>query len=161
MRVIFLSLILLAVLSPNIFARNDEFVMFDHLDTYNCEDMMLRLDNFMNALSSEENSKGFIVVYEGKYSKYDWNNKKEGQLRYFLPRFGESSLRIHLMQNYMINFRRFPKEKVLFVSGGFRENHAVELWVVPNGANPPKPTPTLENIQYRKGKPKNICAGLG
>jgi hypothetical protein len=61
----------------------------------------------------------------------------------------------------MINFRRFPKEKVLFISGGFRENHTVELWVVPNGANPPKATPTLESMKYRKGKPVNMCESLG
>ncbi|MCU1287835.1 MAG: hypothetical protein JWN60_64 [Acidobacteria bacterium] len=161
MKKILFSLIFLILLSGNISARRDEFVMFDQLQSYNCEDFMARLDNFMNALSNDGTSRGFIVVYEGRYSEYVYNKKKEGKLKSFLPRFSESAFRVHLMQNYMINFRRFPKEKVLFISGGFRENHTVELWVVPNGANPPKATPTLESMKYRKGKPVNMCESLG
>ncbi len=151
------KIVFLMFVTINISARSDKFIMFDQLQSYNCEDLMVRLDNFIFTLGADKTSRGFIVVYEGKYLNYI-NEKKSKSL---LPRFGESALRVHFMQNYLINFRGFPKEKVLFISGGFREEHTVELWVVPNGANPPKSSPTLENMKYRKGKPSRFCMGLG
>lgn len=134
---------------------------FYEFKSYNCEDMLVRLDYFANEIMKESNAKGFAIVYEGKYSKYVYNGKGEGKLRTFPPRFGESASRIRLMQNHLLTFRTFPKERFLFISGGFRENHTVELWIVPNGVNPPKSLPTLKETKYRKGKPENICAGIG
>jgi len=157
----FLIFLFLLSFVLSIAAQTKEARKFDEFSHYYCDDMLARLDYFVNDIMKESNAKGFIIVYEGKYSKQINNRKGENELKTFLPRFGESTVRTRIMQNYLINFRRFPKEKVLFLSGGFRENHTVELWIVPNGANSPKPTPTLEKIKYRKGKPEDICAGLG
>ncbi|HEY0659480.1 MAG TPA: hypothetical protein VGD05_13445 [Pyrinomonadaceae bacterium] len=161
MKKIFFSFILFAILTINVFAQAKAALKIDEFSNYNCEDMLVRLDYFANDLMKEPNVKGFVIVYEGKYSKYVNNGKGENKLKPFLPRFGESAFRTRSMQNHLLNFRTFPKEKFLFISGGFRENHTVELWIVPNGENPPKPTATLENIKYRKGKPEHICAGIG
>ena len=141
-------------------SQTKEARKIDELINYHCDDMLARLDNLASQIMKESNAKGFLIVYEGKYS-LNVNNKGKNELKIFLPRFGESSLRTQIMQNHLLNFRNLPKEKFLFISGGFRESHTVELWIVPTGANPPKPTPTLENIKYRKGKPEDICAGLG
>jgi len=154
------SFLLLLSCAVSVSAQTKEARKITEFDSYSCDDLLVRLDYFANDVRKESNVKGFVIVYEGRYSK-TVNNKGENELKTFLPRFGESAYRIQLMQNHLLNFRGFSKEIFLFVSGGFRENHTVELWIVPNGANPPKSSSTLEDIKYRKGKPENICAGLG
>lgn len=44
----------------------------------------------------------------------------------------------------------FDQSQVVWVNGGFREQAATELWVVPPGAQPPCPTPTVrpEDVAY-------------
>lgn len=44
----------------------------------------------------------------------------------------------------------FDGEQINWVNGGFREEAATELWVVPPGAQPPCPTPTVrpEDVAY-------------
>lgn len=37
--------------------------------------------------------------------------------------------------------------RIILVDGGFREEAAYELWTVPRGAEPPKPTPTVDRRQ--------------
>jgi len=155
-----LILLLFLCLALIVSAFAQEARKIDELSNYYCDDMLARLDYLASETMKESNAKGFVIVYEGRYSKYV-NNRGKNELKTFLPRFGESAYRTKSMQNHLLNFRNLPKEKFLFISGGFRENHTVELWVVPNGANPLKSTPTLENIKYRKGKPEDICAGLG
>lgn len=38
----------------------------------------------------------------------------------------------------------FATARVLAYDGGFREQPAFEVWIVPEGAEPPKPTPTID-----------------
>ena len=42
----------------------------------------------------------------------------------------------------------------MVVNGGFRKSWMAELWIVPAGAWPPAPTPTIkkEDIRYRRSK---------
>lgn len=136
-------------------AQMNEAQKLDEFSSYTCEEMLYFLDIFGAKVFEAENSKGFIIVYEGKYSRFVPGNNN-GRAK-FLPKFGESAFRTREMRNYLINFRSFPKEKFLFVSGGFRENHTVELWIVPNGTTPPKASPTIKEIKYRKGKPEMLC----
>jgi hypothetical protein len=140
-------------------AQTKEARKIDELINYDCDDMLARLDRLASQTMKDSKAKAFIIIYEGRYS-LNVSNKGENEKRIFLPRFGESVVRTQIMQNHLLNFRNLPREKILFVSGGFRENHTVELWVVPNGANPPKPTPTLENMKYRKGNPVNVCESI-
>ena len=145
----------------NILAQTKEARKIDELVDYFCDDMLARLDVFASQTLNEPNAKGFLIIYEGKYSVSVYNKYGNGKRQLVLPKFGEANVRGQIMRRHLINFRNLSKEKFLFVSGGFREHHTVELWVVPNGANSPKPTPTLENMKYRKGEPIDICAGLG
>jgi hypothetical protein len=54
--------------------------------------------------------------------------------------------------------RNFPRvERFNFIEAGFREKLTVEIWLAPNGATLPKPTPTLTKMKYRKGKAVGFC----
>ena len=133
--------------------------MIENFGTYNCEDIKSRLIILHLALSEEPKSKGIVIVYEGKYAKYVDARNGKSTIKYILPSVGESIFRTREMQDILVFFK-FPMENFLFIDGGFRENFEVELWVVPNDAKMPKPTPTLETMKYRKGAPmKTVCGG--
>jgi hypothetical protein len=44
----------------------------------------------------------------------------------------------------------------VLIDGGYREEFIQEIWIVPNGAKAPIPTPTLQekDIKFAKGKPR-------
>jgi hypothetical protein len=49
-----------------------------------------------------------------------------------------------------------PADRVVMIDGGFREQPAYEIWVVPIGAEPPRPSPTIDrkDIVYPKPPPR-------
>ncbi|MDQ3748426.1 MAG: hypothetical protein M3367_05320 [Acidobacteriota bacterium] len=158
MRNLSFSLIFFIFLAFSASAQTKEARKIDEFGVIPCGDFRSRLDNFLAKLQNELRSKGFVIVYEGKYSYQIYDQYPKTKLKTYLPAFGESNYRTQIMMNHF-KFRNFPSDKYLFISGGYRENHAVELWIIPNGATPPKPTPTLDKINYRKGKPIKIDCG--
>ena len=54
-----------------------------------------------------------------------------------------------LVENYIIEDKR-----VVVVDAGYREERSIELWLVPPGAQPPAPTPTIDRkqVEMLKGK---------
>ena len=127
---------------------------------YNCEDLQLRLDAFVVHLQNEPKARGYLFVYEGKYSQYVYDRKGNSKVKTYLPTFAEANLRTQVIFNHF-KFRGFPIDRILLISGGYREEHSIEFWIVPNGAKPPKPSPTLDEIKYRKGKPLVFCSPIG
>lgn len=153
-------LILLISLSfvSSVSARIDEAVMFDQLDsTTTCEDLKARLDYWAIERNKNPESIGYAIVYEGKYFKDVSGRNEKRKLKAFLPTFGESAFRTNLMMEYMFAIRKNSKQKFIFIDGGFRKNFSVELYILPNDAPPPRPSPTLEEIKYRKGNPHFEC----
>jgi hypothetical protein len=57
---------------------------------------------------------------------------------------------LYVQQLKIINremvFIRADKSKIQIIDGGFRENFAVEIWIVPKGAKNPKPSNYMEKI---------------
>jgi hypothetical protein len=144
------SFLLLLLLFSSVSAQDKEARLVDEFGRIQCEDLRMRLDNFLVNLQNSPQSRGHIIVYDGKHSFYDYR-KKDPKLEYRLPIFGEATLLTQQMLTHF-KFRKFPPEKYLFITGGFRENYTVEFWIVPKGVKPPTPSPTLDEIKYRKGK---------
>jgi hypothetical protein len=44
---------------------------------------------------------------------------------------------------YLTTARGIGRDRLIFINGGYRESNSFELWVVPQGAEAPRPTPTL------------------
>ncbi len=90
-------------------------------------DETARLDNFAIELQNNPQHRGFIIFYQAKDA-----------LR---ARLSESW---HLRAlDYMVNLRGIDATRVEAISGGFREAHTTELWILPEGAPKPKPTKTV------------------
>lgn len=45
-------------------------------------------------------------------------------------------------KKYLVNRGAIPPERIKAIFGGYRQDTAMELWIVPEGAKAPEPTPT-------------------
>ncbi|HEV2801545.1 MAG TPA: hypothetical protein VGW12_13650 [Pyrinomonadaceae bacterium] len=84
------------------------------------------LEDFREALSKEPNSRVLIVAYNGR-------EDNPGKARRYALR----------AKNYLVNSRGIPPQRIAAIAGGRREKFIVELWLVPQGAKVPEPTPTV------------------
>jgi hypothetical protein len=85
-----------------------------------------RLDTFAIALDRAANLKGYIVVYAGKVACFD-----------------EASSRANRARAYLINKRGLSPTRILAIDGGFRERFLVQLYALPQNADPPNSVPTI------------------
>lgn len=85
-----------------------------------------RLDTFAIALDRTANLKGYIVVYAGKVACPD-----------------EARSRANRARTYLINKRALSPTRILAIDGGYRERFSVELYALPENADPPNIVPTI------------------
>ena len=154
MRIVFRSILVGSLIcSPLIAAHlTDEPKKLDEFGDVCCEDEKARLDYFAIELQKHPNAKGYIIFYGGQRYPSCWYGGRRYSGR--RPRLGEAEARAARMKPYLTNTRRLGPKDIVVLNGGFRESWMAELWIVPNGAKPPSPTPTLlrKDIRYRRGK---------
>ena len=85
-------------------------------------DEKARLDNFAILLQNEPGARGYVIAYAGRNS-----------------RSGEGRRRAERARDYLVSTRGLDASRIVIVDGGFRESAATELWIVPPGAEPPRP----------------------
>lgn len=88
-------------------------------------DVDAHLDNFAYYLKQEPGSRGYMIYYRGKrkvskYFAYD----PEWQFSQLNKEWG------------------MEKGRIVLMDGGYRNEAMMELWIVPEGADAPKPAPT-------------------
>jgi hypothetical protein len=104
----------------------------------------------MSDIASSPDSQGVIVAYDGKFTRYTGDRPYK-----ILPIFGEVQVMMKTFRNHFI-FRRFDPKRVIFLSGGYRENYEVEFWLVLRNGAFPTLKPSLASIKYRKGIPQPV-----
>ena len=85
-----------------------------------------RLDSLFSVMSKNANSKGYVYVYCGKICPS-----------------GEIEAHFRGIESF-IWIRKFDRKRLVVLNGGFRDSTTVELWLVPEGACPPAPRPSVE-----------------
>ncbi|MBA2527083.1 MAG: PKD domain-containing protein [Pyrinomonadaceae bacterium] len=90
---------------------------FDEYGDIRFNDEKARLDNYAIQLQNQTGSQGYIIAY--------------GACE------GEGQARADRAKNYLVNTRGIEAGRITTVDGGCRADLAVELWIVPTGANPP------------------------
>jgi hypothetical protein len=85
-------------------------------------DEKARLDNFAIQLQQEPGSQGYILVYPSRRAKS-----------------GDAQARAQRISDYLVNSRGIDTHRVVIVMGPQREDWLFELWVVPEGTQPPTP----------------------
>ena len=93
------------------------------------------LDLLSKALEDEPGTTGIIFVY-GANRELAVNVQR----------------RIRCFETYMTDRRDIPSNRIRVLRGGYRQHATIELWVVPSGAEAPKPTPTLGREDVRPTK---------
>ena len=148
--------LLVGLVSPTLSGRGSakiEFVpQIDRFGDVKCEDEYARLDNFAIQLQNEPDSKGVIIFYGGQ------------KFRGRLPMRGEAEARAARLQPYLVKRRGIPSERLVVINGGYRESWQAVLWIVPAGADTPKPELGIpaDKIKFRKGKvnPRDYRCGI-
>ncbi|HKE58318.1 MAG TPA: hypothetical protein VKB46_16515 [Pyrinomonadaceae bacterium] len=95
----------------------------------NCkfDDQKARLDNLAVELQGDPTTTTYIFAYGGRTSPV-------GQADRLLAR----------SRDYLVSQRGIDASRIILSNGGFREEDAVEIWLVPRGATPPRPSPTIQ-----------------
>jgi hypothetical protein len=108
---------------------------FDECNNCTFDDQKARLDNLAVELQNDPTTRAHIIAYGGRMSPL-------GQIEKLMSR----------ARDYLVNERGIDASRLVFVNGGFREEDSVELWLVPSGAQAPRPTPTVQagEIKGRK-----------
>ena len=99
----------------------------DEYGNINFEDEQARLDNYAIALQNAPGVQGYLVCYGGRRGHR-----------------GEAQARCDRAKNYLVGVRQLDATRLVTLDGGFREDLRVELRLVPEGVEPPPPTPTVE-----------------
>lgn len=95
-----------------------------------------RLDNFVIELQTDPQAQGHIIAYGGRAS-----------------RAGDAEKAARQARDYIVNKRGLEAERVVTVNGGYRQQPAIELWLVPLGAQSPQPTPTVKRVEAKPVNP--------
>ncbi len=101
-----------------------EATLFDEFGILSECELRARIDIFLAELSEKPQMRGYFINY---------NSTKVLPAQYGAP----------VRKSYVIGhirFRRFDGDRITFVNGGYRDDFATELWLVPLGADAPKPS---------------------
>lgn len=104
----------------------------DEYGNIHFEDEMARLDNFAIELQNDPTASGYILCYGGRVG-YE----------------GEARRRCDRARKYVSEVRDIPADHIVTVDGGFREDLTVRLVLVPAGAKPPEPMPTVDPTEVK------------
>lgn len=106
-------------------ASKPEAAMFDRFVFTNMDDAKARLDTFASQLQQAPDAQAYLVVY-GTCA-------------------GEGMKQAVKQREYLTQTRGVDANRIQIVEAGCRPSMQVELWVVPNGANAPAFSNTMEN----------------
>lgn len=91
------------------------------------DDDTTALDGFVGELREQPSAQAYVIAYAGRKA-----------------RAGEAQARAERARAYLMSKHGMEAGRVLIVDGGYREEAALELFIVPAGATPPSPTPNVD-----------------
>jgi hypothetical protein len=93
---------------------------FDEYGVIRLADERPRLDNLAIQLQNEPGAKGYVIVYSARGSAAS-----------------TAATRLNTAKNHLVNIRGIESSRIITVNGGTQAVAKTELWVVPEGAEPP------------------------
>jgi len=100
---------------------------FDVCCSCSFDDQKARLDNLAVELQTDPTAMTYVIAYGSRTS-----------------RIGQADLLGDRARDYLTANRGIDQSRITVINGGFREEDCVELWIIPSGAVPPQPTPTVQ-----------------
>ncbi|MBA3248064.1 MAG: hypothetical protein H0T63_08270 [Pyrinomonadaceae bacterium] len=105
---------------------------FDVFPSVAFDDDKARLDNLAIELQNNPTATGYVIVYGGSRSPAGRADRLGARAR-----------------EYLTATRGIDANRIVVVNGGYRTRDTFELWLVPQGATPPQPTPTVQPEEVR------------
>jgi hypothetical protein len=105
-------------------AAADDETPLDEKDAY---------EPFMTTLKSDPAARGLIIAYATRRNRHGTDRK----------------IAAHEKLNIM-KFYPIAPDRIVAVGGGLRVNRTIEFWIVPPGAELPKPTPTVRTVRRKR-----------
>ncbi len=105
---------------------------FDEFPSIAFDDDKARLDNMAIELQNNPGATAYIISYAGRTSRVGTADGMGARAR-----------------GYLTDMRGISSSRLVTVNGGYRETNTYELWLVPAGAEAPRPTPTLQPNDVR------------
>ena len=100
--------------------------LYDQFEPPAFDDVKARLDNLAIELQNAPSAQGYVIVYAGRRS-----------------RAGQADKLAERARQYLVTERGIDSSRLVFQNGGYRETDYFELWLVPQGAEPPTATPSI------------------
>ena len=118
--------------------RENPSRQFDVCCSCSFDDQKARLDNLAVELQNDPSTTTYVIAYGGRTS-----------------RIGQADLLGARARDYLVAQRGIDQSRIVVMNGGFREEDCVELYIVPRGATPPQPTPTVQagDVRPASGTP--------
>jgi hypothetical protein len=112
---------------------------------YGCDFELLHLDNLLLELQNQPEAHGYVIVYAPGVG-----SRSDTALAYAAR-----------MKKYLVVARGLKTERITVVDGGFREKLSYEMWLVPEGSEPPTPQPTVSRkaVKLKRGKTRLRSCG--
>jgi hypothetical protein len=107
----------------------------DEYGKLRANDENARLDNFAIELQNDPTAQGYIIGYGGR-----------------IGRAGDGQKAADKAKTYLVKKRGLASDRAMAMDGGHREEHTIELWIVPSGAQPPSPSPTVDPSEVKPAK---------
>ncbi len=108
---------------------------FDTCESCSYDDQKARLDNLAVELQNEPTTTTYLFAYAGRTS-----------------RVGTADRLLTRARDYLVTQRGIDVSRIVLANGGFREEDSLEVWIVPSGAKPPQPRPTVQAGDARPSK---------
>lgn len=151
-----LLLMICCLFSISAFSQENKARKVSEYSWVPCGHIMALLDNVFAEQKEDPTSKLYVFYYEGKdHPQTVWNNKlKKYEEKVFRPKRG-NALNLAREVPLYAKGRKLDENKIILIEGGYRDEATLELWLVPEGAAPPKATPTIveKDVVFGKGKP--------
>ena len=95
------------------------------------------LDKYAAELAADPSAQGYVIAY---------GTVKGPKMEAFKA--------ADTATQYLVKQRNIESIRLLPVDGGYREQVAIELWLIPSGADLPQPTPTIDPSKMKTTKEK-------
>ena len=108
--------------------------IYDQFEPPAFDDVKARLDNLAIELQNAPSTQAYVIVYSGRRS-----------------RVGQADRLAERAKDYLTKERGIDSGRLIVMNGGYRESDYFELWLVPQGAQPPQATPTMQPSDAQPG----------
>lgn len=112
---------------PPPLSRENPAREFDVCCNCSFDDQKARLDNLGIELQNDPSTTAYIIAYGGRTSRIGQADRLGARAR-----------------DYLVTQRGIDPARIVVLNGGYKEEDCVELWIVPSGATPPQPSPTVQ-----------------